>query len=81
MQPEEIKHLIQAGLEDATILLDGDGSHFNATIISRAFADKTRIEKQKLVYNTIRQQLDDGTIHAISIKTFTPEEWDNQEAR
>jgi acid stress-induced BolA-like protein IbaG/YrbA len=81
MQPEEIKHLIESGLSDTEAFVDGDGAHFTAIVISPAFAGKSRIQKQQLVYATVQPQLLDGTLHALSLKTFTPEEWDqlNQE--
>jgi len=75
MQPEDIKVLIEAGLKDCTAILDGDGTHFNATVISPEFSGKNRIQKQQLVYATLGNRIANGTIHAISIKTFTPDEW------
>jgi acid stress-induced BolA-like protein IbaG/YrbA len=75
MRPEEIKTLIEAGLADCTAILDGDGVHFTAIVISPIFAGKNRIEKQQLVYATLRKHIADGTLHAISIKTYTPDEW------
>lgn len=75
MQPEEIKRLIEAGLADTEAYVEGDGAHFNALVISPAFAGKSRLQKQQLVYDTVKKQLLDGTLHALSIKTLTPEEW------
>lgn len=75
MQPEEIKRLIEAGLREANAFVEGDGAHFTAVVICPAFAGKSRIQKQQLVYDTVRKQLLDGTLHALSITTFTPEEW------
>lgn len=79
MQPEEIKRLIETGLIEASAIVDGDGHHFTATVISSEFAGKSRIQKQQLVYATLRQQLLDGTLHAISLKTLTPEEWQQEQ--
>lgn len=77
MRPENIKQLIEAGLKDANVIIAGeDGRHFTATVISPAFADKSRIQKQQLVYATLGNHIADGSIHAISIKTFTPLEWE-----
>ena len=76
---DHIKALIESNLQNSTALVTGeDGRHFSATVISEAFAQKTRVEKQKLVYATLQQSIDEGAIHAISIKTFTPEEWQSQ---
>jgi acid stress-induced BolA-like protein IbaG/YrbA len=76
MQPNEIQVLIEAGLPDAMAYVEGDGAHFTAIVVSEQFNGKSRIQKQQLVYDTVRQQLLDGTLHALSVKTFTPDEWE-----
>lgn len=79
MRPEDIKKLIESALPDCTTLIEGDdGVHFNATVISPVFSNKNRIQKQQLVYAALGNRIADGTIHAISIKTYTPDEWNNQ---
>ena len=75
MLPDFIKDLIEAGMQDTTALVDGDGRHFNAIVISPAFSGKNRVQKQQLVYATLGNRIADGSIHALSIKTFTPDEW------
>lgn len=76
MRTEEIESLIEAGLPDSQVYVDGDGTHFNALVICPHFAGKTRIQRQQMVYDTVRAQLLDGTLHALSVKTMTPDEWD-----
>jgi len=76
MQPEDIKHLIEAKLPDCQAFVEGDGAHFTAFVVSPVFAGKSRLQKQQIVYDTVRTELLDGTLHALSLKTFTPEEWD-----
>lgn len=76
MQPDEVKRLIELGLSDCQAFVDGDGAHFTACVVSPSFAGKSRLQKQQIVYDTVRAQLLDGSLHALSIKTFTPEEWD-----
>ena len=75
MQTQEIEQLIESGLPNSKAYVEGDGTHFNALVICAAFAGKSRVEKQQLVYDTVRKQILDGTLHALSIKTITPEEW------
>lgn len=75
MQPEKIKDLIETGLSTSTAFVEGDGSHFTAVVIYAGFSGKSRLQKQQLVYDTVRNHLLDGTLHALSIQTFTPEEW------
>jgi acid stress-induced BolA-like protein IbaG/YrbA len=78
MRPDEIKNLIETHLHDAVASVTGDdGVHFEAVVVSPAFDKKNRIEKQQIVYAALGDRIANGTIHAISIKTFTPEEWRN----
>lgn len=76
MHPQEIKSLIETGLANSTAHVEGDdGRHYSVAVISPAFEGKNRIQKQQLVHATLGNRIIDGTIHAISIKTFTPQEW------
>jgi acid stress-induced BolA-like protein IbaG/YrbA len=75
MKPEEIKKLIEIGLPESEAAVEGDGAHFQAIVICPAFDGKSRLQKQQLVYDTVKEQLLNGTLHALSIKTFTKEEW------
>lgn len=76
MQPEQIEAFIKAGMSGADAYVEGDGSHFTALVVSEAFAGKNRIQRQQLVYDTVRPQLLDGSLHALSLKTLTPAEWE-----
>ena len=78
MDALEIKQLIETGLQECTAIVEGeDGVHFTAGVVSPEFVNKNRVQKQQLVYATLGSRIADGTIHAISIKTFTPDEWQN----
>lgn len=76
MQAELIKNLIQAGLKDADVFIEGDdGVHFSAIVVSDLFVGQSRVARQQLVYSTVREQLLDGSLHALALKTYTSEEW------
>ena len=75
MQPDHVKNLIETGLPEASVLVEGDGAHFQAVIVSPLFTNKSKVQRQQLVYDTVRSQLLDGSLHALSLKTYTPEEW------
>jgi acid stress-induced BolA-like protein IbaG/YrbA len=79
MQTEEIKRLIEAGLADSEAYVEGDGAHFTAFVKAASFSGKSRIERQQMVYETVKQELLNGMLHALSIKTFTLEEWEKLE--
>lgn len=75
MQPEKIKELILAGMSCEYIELDGDGHHFDALIVSGEFVGKSRVQRQQCVNQVLKPWFDSGELHALSFKTFTPEEW------
>lgn len=77
MDPVEIGKLIEAGFENATVKVIGDGSHFEALVIATEFAGKRSIARHQLVYKTLGE-LVGNEIHALSIRALTPEEWEAQ---
>lgn len=79
METDAIAQLIRDGMPGATVTVTGDGSHFEALVVSGDFAGKSPIQKQRLVMATVRSQIESGDLHALSIKTFTPEQWAEQE--
>lgn len=76
MNPEDVKALVEAGIEGAEVAVDGAGDKFDIRVVSPAFEGLTPVRKQQLVYGCINDKIADGTIHAVNIQTFTPEEWD-----
>lgn len=79
MEPERIKELIEAGLPGARAMVAGDdGTHFEAVIVSEQFAGKTMLQQHQLVYKALGESM--GTeIHALSMQTLTPEEWQQKQ--
>lgn len=72
--PEQIKGYIEAGLACTHVEVEGDGQHFNAVIVSSAFAGKRLIQRHQLVYGALGDRMR-AEIHALSMKTLTPEEF------
>lgn len=75
MQTEQIKQIIAAGLSCDTLHVEGDGDHFEALIVSRQFAGKSRVQRQQMINALLRSYFDSGELHALSMKTLAPEEW------
>ncbi|VAX11944.1 Acid stress protein IbaG [hydrothermal vent metagenome] len=75
MNPEEVKKLIEADLPECEVTVTGDGSHFDATVVGEVFAGLSPVKKQQLVYATMADKITSGVVHALSIKTYTPDEW------
>jgi len=78
MHPDQIKELILAGMSCDHLSLDGDGQHFEALVVSAEFVGKSRVQRQQRVYQTLKEKLATGELHALSFKTLTPEEWSAQ---
>jgi len=76
MDPTEVEKLIKAGLPECDVSVKGDGSHFEAIVVGEVFADLSLVKKQQLVYATVVDYITNGQLHALSIKTYTPQEWE-----
>ena len=72
--PELIHSYISAGLECTHLHVEGDGQHFTAVIVSPSFAGKRPIQRHQLVYAALGDRMREE-IHALSMKTLTPEEF------
>jgi len=75
--PESIQHNIAQGMATDYLTVDGDGHHFEAVVVSDAFAGKSRVQRHQLVYQTLGDRMREE-IHALSMKTYTPQEWRDQ---
>lgn len=75
METEAVKQLIEDGLPGCQAFVTGDGRHFEADVVSSEFTGKTPLQKQRLVMATCREQIESDELHAISIRTHTPEQW------
>lgn len=74
MQTEEIKTLLENQIEGARAEVVIDGSHVHLTVVSDAFAGLTPVKKQQMVYAVLAEPIASGTIHAVHMKTLTPQE-------
>ena len=72
--PELIHGYLQAGLECTHLEVEGDGQHFQAIIVSPQFAGKRLIARHQIVYAALGDRMREE-IHALSMKTLTPEEF------
>jgi acid stress-induced BolA-like protein IbaG/YrbA len=72
--PESIKQGIEAGIAAERVEVVGDGQHFQALVVSGAFAGKSRVQRHQLVYAALGERMREE-IHALSMRTLTPEEW------
>lgn len=75
MDPQQIKTRIEAGMPDTTVEVVGDGRHFQALIVSPAFEGKSSIQRHRMVYALLQEQIQSDVLHALSMRTLTPEQW------
>ena len=74
VQPDSIKQSIEQGMACELVRVAGDGQHFEAIIVSNEFAGKNRVQQHQIVYRALGDRMKEE-IHALSMKTFTPEQW------
>ena len=72
--PEQIKSYIADRLACDHVEVAGDGQHFEAVIVSAEFRGKNRVQQHQVVYRALGDRMREE-IHALSMRTFTPEEW------
>lgn len=77
MDTQTLYQLLSEAFPDSKVELTGDGYHFDVVIISERFKTLSRLARQRLVYETVQTQIAGGALHALSMKTYTPEEWQN----
>ncbi len=73
---ESIKNYIEEGMAVVYLTVQGDGRHFEAVVVSEEFAGKSRVQRHQRVFQTLGDRMREE-IHALSIKTFTPQEWES----
>jgi len=75
MTTDEIKSLIEAGIDSEEVIVSGDNGMFDTIVVSELFDGLMPVKKQQMVYATVNTQITSGAIHALSIKAYTPKEW------
>jgi acid stress-induced BolA-like protein IbaG/YrbA len=75
MTAEELQAIIAAGLPCEHLYVEGDGRHWYATLVSAEFEGKRLIQRHQRVYATLGDKMKTDEVHALSMKTYTPAEW------
>ncbi|MCO4321436.1 BolA family protein [Aliidiomarina quisquiliarum] len=75
MEPSDIEELLtkELGLEEVHV--KAEGTHYQVIAVSEEIAQLSRVKQQQMIYAPLNDKIADGTIHALSIKVFTPERW------
>ncbi|WES90549.1 BolA family iron metabolism protein IbaG [Dickeya fangzhongdai] len=75
MENNEIKDVLMSALALQEVHVSGDGSHFQVIVIGELFKGMSRVKQQQAIYAPLMEYIADNRIHALSIKAYTPEEW------
>lgn len=75
MTSDELQTIISTGLACDHIEVSGDGRHWYATVVAKAFEGQRLIQRHQQVYATLGGRLQSDEVHALSMKTYTPAEW------
>ena len=83
MQSDDIKNMIEEAMPGAQVIVRGDdGVHFEAVVISEDFLGKTLLQQHRLVNALLEERIKSGEIHALALRTYTPDAWQkNQEEK
>ncbi|MBE9099940.1 BolA family protein [Vacuolonema iberomarrocanum] len=76
--PNQVESMIKAALPDAEVQiqdLTGGGDHYQAVVVSSAFEGKTLVQQHQMVYRAVGTAMSTEEIHALALKTYTPESW------
>ena len=74
---EKVKQTLLEALENAEVIIKnarGDGLHFEAIVISKSFEGKSLLEQHSTVMEPLKE-LFSTSLHALALKTYTPEKW------
>jgi acid stress-induced BolA-like protein IbaG/YrbA len=75
MNPEDVKTLLENALTHCQIQVETEGSHFNIVAVGDIFEGKRAVQRQQIIYAALNEQISSGAIHAVNMKIFTHQEW------
>ena len=78
MTNEEIELLLKDALNLSEVHVQSEGTHYKIIAVSDTFADMSRVKRQQSVYAPLSDKIADGSLHAVTIKTFTEKDWQRE---
>lgn len=75
METTEVKEIIEQAISLDEVYVSANGSHYEVIAVGAVFEGMSRVKKQQAIYSPLSDLIQKNVIHAVSIKTFTPEEW------
>lgn len=80
---EQVEAMIKERLPDAQVVIKdmkGGGDHLEVLVVSAEFEGKNRVKQHQLVYSALQEALDSEAIHALALKTYTPQTWETAQS-
>jgi acid stress-induced BolA-like protein IbaG/YrbA len=74
MTLEEVQAKLEAGIESAQVTMEGDGCNCSAVVVSPIFEGMSLLQRQRCVLGVVSEEIKSGELHALSLKTYTPNE-------
>ena len=80
MRMDHFSDLVERAIAGSSAEITGDGSKFEARVVSESFAGQSTLARHKQVYAVLDEHIRSGAIHALTIRAFTPDEWAEKSA-
>ncbi len=78
VSPDQVEAMIKVEIPDAQVqVLTSDGEHYEVVVVSPVFEGKRLVQQHQLVYQAIQTEMLTGAIHAMAVKTYTPQAWES----
>ncbi len=78
MEPKDIEAKLRESLELAECYVKGENGHYQVIAVASLFDGMTRVKKQQTIYAPLSDLIASNSIHALTIKAFTPDEWSKE---
>ncbi|OUR60485.1 cell division protein BolA [Bermanella sp. 47_1433_sub80_T6] len=75
MSPEDLQTLMSEKLANCQVTVENDGHTYHITVVGEVFEGLNAVKRQQHVYGALNEKIADGSVHAVSIKTYTPAQW------
>lgn len=75
MESTEVKALLDQHMPNSEVLVEGEGCDFRLTVVSDQFQGAIPVKRQQMVYRHLKDAIESGKIHAVSMTTLTYSEW------
>ncbi|MBU1296564.1 cell division protein BolA [Marinomonas sp. UCMA 3892] len=74
MNAGEVKALLESSIRNCEVVAEGEGCNFQVVVVTSEFEGLSTVKRQQLVYSHLQEAISSGAIHAVTMKTYTPEQ-------